>query len=307
MIRSSSCRQDKLWLLASLLILAFIVFMNSHYENTFPSLTSSVAGDFSCLVTHTSLLHTAFAKYGLPARQRLVNGLQKSDLGTRDTVFDDVVVSLPLPESMIRRGGSEGMKTMVKAELIFSNHNCTAYAAGVANDYTYELEVAKFCVVHAFDCTIDPPSDSENLHFHQVCLGQRSSIHKSQKYGGQRHQNVREDLIFMSLNTTMHKLGHTEGVSIMKFDVEGSEWDLFENEFFQADSFMKNRLPHQLQFELHTQWAKPEFVPSQIVEGKNKHKVNELFLRLFDLGYRVISKIISKGDPACAEFSLVRM
>ncbi len=51
--------------------------------------------------------------------------------------------------------------------------------------------------------------------------------------------------------------------------------------------------------------ANPQFVPSNIVNGKNRKSVNELFISLYNLGYCVVNKEINGGDQACAEFSLV--
>lgn len=36
-------------------------------------------------------------------------------------------------------------------------------------------------------------------------------------------------------------------------------------------------------------------------------QVNQLFIALWELGYRVISKDVNGGDPACSEFVVARL
>merc|ERR1719277_1594134 len=99
----------------------------------------------------------------------------------------------------------------------------------------------------------------------------------------------------------MTELGHTY-LDVLKFDIEGFEWKLFETEILPS-----KRLPEQISFELHTQKASPYFVPQENVADKDFVAVNQLFLSLYQLGYRVSSKEVNNGDPACAEFVMVNV
>lgn len=94
-------------------------------------------------------------------------------------------------------------------------------------------------------------------------------------------------------------LGH-QYVDVLKFDIEGSEWDLF-NDILKEPA----KAPKQLLFELHTEGANRNFVPPSTVGGKSKPQVNELFIKLHDIGYRVVSKRLNRGDPNCADFTLI--
>merc|ERR1711879_781730 len=99
---------------------------------------------------------------------------------------------------------------------------------------------------------------------------------------------------------TMAELGHQgRRVDLLKFDVEGFEWDFFEREFLPGGI-----LPFQLSFELHTQGAKPQYVPEVNKRGKDYRAVNRLLLALHDKGYRVVAKELNRHDRACAEFVL---
>jgi hypothetical protein len=109
----------------------------------------------------------------------------------------------------------------------------------------------------------------------------------------------------MKLREIKEKLGHPR-VHMLKMDIEGYEWNLLESEII-AESVKAHDLPEQLLFELHTENANKNFVPSALVKGKNRAKVNELMLELYSKGYVVMNLEMNKGDPACAEIALYRM
>mmetsp|Transcript_128503 Transcript_128503/g.410939 ORF Transcript_128503/g.410939 Transcript_128503/m.410939 type:complete len:111 (-) Transcript_128503:302-634(-) len=94
----------------------------------------------------------------------------------------------------------------------------------------------------------------------------------------------------------MAELGH-ENVDLLKFDIEGFEWGLFEQDFYGCSV-----RPMQLSFELHTEKANPVCVPKTAVAGRGFAAVNKLFSKLYGFGYRVVSKELNDGDHACAEF-----
>ena len=61
----------------------------------------------------------------------------------------------------------------------------------------------------------------------------------------------------------------------------------------------------QLLFELHTAQAYFKLVPPSLVHDKNKTRVQELFIGLHKVGYRLFSLKVNGGDPACAEVSML--
>lgn len=111
-----------------------------------------------------------------------------------------------------------------------------------------------------------------------------------------------KDFKFLSLRETMQTLGHTK-VDIFKFDIEGFEWKLLESEILNAPS--DRYLPNQLLFEVHLEGVTPLAVPPHLVKGKRRHQVNELILKLFNLGYRVVHKECNDPIVVC-ELALIR-
>lgn len=161
------------------------------------------------------------------------------------------------------------------------------------------------CAVHAFDCTmkdkhklrdyLDRQKGVTNLSFHPWCIGNETkTIGEATVYDFEGGKGS-----FHSLDQIMKRLSHAR-LDILKFDIEGYEWDLFET------IMQGNQLPTQMAFELHTQYANPNYVPSHLVAKKGRGAVAELFYELYLLGYRVVSKEVNNEDHGCAEFVVYR-
>jgi hypothetical protein len=225
----------------------------------------------------------------------------------RGSVFEAVEVSLPLEPPVLKHsrstGSGQGDKNIVGlGQLTRDGRRCVVYGMGIADDSSFEQQMQQLgCETHAFDCTVSPSSPAivgKSFHFHNWCIGHQGGISfADNKYV---HDN-KDALQFKSLPDTMKMLNHTH-IDLLKFDIEGFEWQLFQSQILTSDN-----PPEQLSFELHTQKANPAYVPHGNVHDKGYVEVNRLFRSLYDLGYRVTSKELNSGDPACAEFVAVRV
>lgn len=259
------------------------------------------------------------------ARRHLEIGTERSDdsHGSEDgwvpewhqegnSVFADVTPAFPLLPPYVdhapRAINVEGSKNIVSTGNLKST-DCIVYAAGIADNSEFEQQMAAGtpCQVHAFDCTIDksaPAVKGKDFHFHDWCIGKgdgkmfgRSNGYVNAGVGINAETNIQ----FKSLESTMTELGHSH-VDLLKFDIEGFEWPLFQDEILQS-----GRLPTQLAFELHTSGANAAAVPPVNVHDKHKKEVDGLFLKLYDKGFRVVSKEINPGDASCAEFVAINL
>jgi Methyltransferase domain len=227
--------------------------------------------------------------------------------------FKDMITSLPLrdyPHDGHQKeiyhkfvGKYNEVKGMLHPQLAFpSKNDCVVYGMGIHDDSGFEQHMSTFCHhVHAFDCTVEtdsPAVQGKSFTFHQTCIGSPTAIDAVQMYGNNNRQ-----LTFKSLSTVMEELGHTH-IDLLKFDIEGSEWELFEKEILPLPP---SKLPKQILFELHTEKSNPMFVPPKSVKGRGRDEVNRLMLKLFDLGYRIIEQERNDGDPYCTEVSMVRV
>mmetsp|Transcript_119970 Transcript_119970/g.333838 ORF Transcript_119970/g.333838 Transcript_119970/m.333838 type:complete len:381 (+) Transcript_119970:63-1205(+) len=255
------------------------------------------------------IVSEAFRKVAADARAELVKGSQPGAAArarrTQGWVFSSVWLSLPVSSPVISRvhasQRSEMDKSIVGTQVLGKDgRKCVVYGMGIAWESNFEQQMAREgCETHAFDCTIMPNSPAvanQPFTFHEWCIGPSDSkIDAGNAYlkGGA--------LKFKTFAETMETLGHSS-VDLLKFDIEGFEWDLFESTLLVA-----NILPAQLSFELHTEGANPGAVQPRKVNGKSFEAVNRLFLQLFDLGYRVVSKELNPGDQFCCEFVLVNV
>mmetsp|Transcript_93238 Transcript_93238/g.179135 ORF Transcript_93238/g.179135 Transcript_93238/m.179135 type:complete len:492 (+) Transcript_93238:38-1513(+) len=231
----------------------------------------------------------------------------RGELAPKPGPFADIELSLKLGPDLLRPsdGGGQEMRAVVAPnQLQALGQSCLIYSFGAGYQTGYEKLMSDFgCRVHVFDCTmVDSPQHLvsfladvaaiDNVIFHPWCVGD----HGSQYHGA--YGNAPS--MFFTLDEIMSKLGH-DSVDIVKFDIEGFEWKLFES--LLAGKYM----PEQIAFELHTYNAKPQGVPQELVKDKGRREVAQLFNQLYDKNYRVVSKDINQFDGACCEFVVVRI
>ena len=131
----------------------------------------------------------------------------------------------------------------------------------------------------------------------QVAATMRSTSYMGGQQGLYRTKDANKGLDFEPLRSIRKRLGH-ERIDLLKFDIEGFEWELFKSQILRAGALR----PAQISFELHTRGTPAIWVPPSAVRDADKRAVNQLFLDLFDLGYRVVSMDPNGGVPSCAEF-----
>lgn len=226
----------------------------------------------------------------------------------RKGMFNHIIPALPLGHDLNQKGagqGNEDRDLVGPGTLKALGQACIVYCFGVAYQFGYEQKMASLgCTVHSFDCTmLDNKRLQEylrdiagwpNIIYHPWCIGEHGSSYKG--WDGQTTG------IFLHLEEIMERLGHT-AVDLMKFDIEGNEWNLF-------DVLLKTKedlLPYQLAFEVHTYGANNKAVPQNLVGNKGMRETAELFDRLYGAGYMVVAKEINIADPSCAEFVMVRI
>lgn len=227
----------------------------------------------------------------------------------RGNVFEAVEIALPLQPPIIKHdpalGAGQGDKNIVGMnQMTRGGHHCIVYGMGIAHDPGFELQMSRAgCETHAFDCTVDPQDPvvaAKPFKFHPWCIGRRSNVTFTNNIYVHSQSDANK-FQFKSLADTMAELGHNH-VDLLKFDIEGFEWQLLETEILPS-----RNPPEQISFELHTQKANPAYVPPSLVSDKGYVEVNRLFRSLYDKGYRVASKELNSGDPACAEFVVLNV
>jgi len=217
-----------------------------------------------------------------------------------DDPFSDIEPFVPLAPPLIRKGNGENEKTIMDPALMKSKEDCLLYAVGISTDSEFEQLMAPFCTIHAFDCTIteeEPSVKDQDFAFHQICIGDSQGA-----LTGTTWVKDNRTLVFNSLQEVMKDLGHDQ-IDYLKFDVEGSEWTMFESIL----ELPHHTLPRQINFEMHTEGAYEGSVPYDLVKGKRRKAVNEVILRFLNVGYCILDIERNPIDNKCAEFTLLLM
>eukprot|EP01041_Mallomonas_annulata_P007764 gene7764-15887_t len=226
------------------------------------------------------------------------------------TPFDDIIVSIPLtPKFMKKVGIEDGSKFFIGANTVQTmKRKIVVYGAGIDNRPVFELAMGKLGAdVYGFDCTNEANPAWTSFKFYSWCIGVPEKIS-----GLEYTKNQKKKYSFFTLHEIMTKLGHKK-IDILKIDIEGFEWRLFENEIINnknskiINGSRYDHLPSQLLFELHTHGAKEMYVPPRLTNGKTRHEVNKLMLALHNLGYYTVHLEINSGDTKCAELVMLRM
>ena len=230
-------------------------------------------------------------------------------IGRDCCIFRPVTVSLEVPAGMlVDMGGRIGNSgyAMLDPRLLGPRDQCIAYALGIAKDSSFEEQLSQHCSVFAFDCTVehtDPVVSNKSFAFQQLCIGREQADLRNTYYGSdwsEQYGQAQSRYTFRELDAVMTELEHSH-IDILKFDIEGAEWELLLLHILARPRFR----PSQLIFELHSEGAHPYYVSRELTRFKSPRRVYQLFLALHDIGYRIMAKVDGKADAAAADFSLV--
>ncbi|CAB9509807.1 Methyltransferase-like protein 24 [Seminavis robusta] len=255
------------------------------------------------------LLREAMTKFTAPGYEPVMDE-------KKDPVFDEIIVAVDLEAHLMEPGDGNGQsKKALVGETLFGklDGDCVIYGAGIAYETSFEVTMAQKntgCAVHSFDCTmndvdaltrfIDYQKDIVNLAFHPWCVGEEDAVDQDVLKKSNVYDMSKFSSNMVRLEEIMERLHHEE-VDLLKFDIEGFEWKLFDSILQSTE-----HLPRQMAFELHTRHANPGYVPPHLVKEKGREAVVALFDRLYQLGYRTVSKELNFGDFRCAEFVVYR-
>lgn len=313
-----SCLSDRARALAALLVVMVVL-----YISTFSGIDNLNTSFIKCSLQQElksyqqqqqnrsdNLVDKALKKVGQEAREKLIAGMNVP-CNDKGCTFDDVLISLPFTAPILGDRGSfnlanDAIKNVLHPRFYSgddgSNNTCLVYGIGVHQDSRFETMMAQHCTVHAFDCTTalsSPSVVNQTFTFHQICIGDSKNLDEGNLPNEITNPNPGQPLRFKPLTQVMTDLGHSK-LDMLKFDIEGGEWALLEYILKHPQV-----APQQILFEVHTQGANPHWVPSKTVSGKTKRQVNQMFLRLHDMGYRVLNKAINPGDAYCCDFTLI--
>jgi len=178
---------------------------------------------------------------------------------------------------------------------------CVVYSIGGNNFWDFEIDILKKtpCTVHTFDCTglksrfIVPEND--RLHFHYICLGDKNEP---------ATENQGE---FWTLDKMQKTFNHTQ-IDLLKLDIEGYEWPLFNSWPTLTDITSPTTvLPMQVLVEVHYQTQMKPLSSSWRIDWKFTTDMINLQSHFLKMGYAVLVRDNNSACRHCTELTLVRI
>jgi FkbM family methyltransferase len=177
----------------------------------------------------------------------------------------------------------------------YAQKRCIVISAGSNNVFDFEVDILNHtsCVVHVFDCTVEAPSlPDDKIIYHDWCLGEFNGENSDElaKLRGVEKVQMR------TLLSSMKELSLTN-IEVLKIDIEGSEWGVLQNTFYEVKERTRNEfLPRQIAIELHFENSM-ESIDS----------VAALSYDLHCLGYVVVYIEPNKNCGGCAEILFAKL
>lgn len=192
------------------------------------------------------------------------------------------IVSCPPGWVNERVGRGDGGKWLCGVRRLKSP--CVIYSLGSGGDSSFEESMLSLtpCDVHTFDCTIGLNTSHPRHFYHKTCIGVPPPGHSLAAF-------------FKSYREVTEQLGHRH-VDVLKVDIEGYEYQLFEN-WSEAEL-----LPLQVSVELHFQCST---VPASPVRGIPEMML--FFAHMSNLGYATVNREPNSGASCCYEYTFIRV
>lgn len=183
-------------------------------------------------------------------------------------------------------GNGDGGKWLCDVYRLRQSQSCLIYSLGSNGDFSFENETKRLlphCDIHTFDMRLF--NCTEICTFHQMMVG-----------GGVNDSK--------SLSTIMSELNHTgRSLDILKVDVEGSEYEFFEN-FFNNSDGLSERI-RQILVEVH---LNPFVRTVNNVTVFEYERAHDLFRLFHDNHFVIFHKEVNLYNPYMAfEFSFIRL
>ena len=161
------------------------------------------------------------------------------------------------------------------------------------------------CQVHTFDCTgqvarFTKIPNSDRQHFHHICLGGMEQKGLGSGKACKSSASLCGDT--MTLEQIQSLLGHSK-IDLLKIDIEGWEWPIFDIEHTNAN------MPMQVLMEVHYTVGINDGTRGVVHDHAMRSAMDIIRLQshLLGFGYVVVNKDDNPWCAHCTELTLVRV
>lgn len=228
--------------------------------------------------------------------------------------FDGFQVMAPCKYSCTGKCRADTSKIVCGAETLQAG--CIIYSIGGNNNWDFEQQIYDMtpCEIHTFDCTgprtrFKTPARIADRHtFHHVCLA-TTNIPAVADPSSVPVSPPDFPVIgaMETLESMQKRLGHTR-LDLLKIDIEGYEWPIFESwpELSDLEASRQVALPMQVLVEVHYQTAMHDLWPQKGVPFKTVVDLVNLQEHLLKMGYVVAVRDDNEQCKHCTELTLLR-
>ncbi|XP_037785563.1 methyltransferase-like protein 24 [Penaeus monodon] len=187
------------------------------------------------------------------------------------------------------RGKLDGDKKLCLDPFVRPTSNsCLVYSFGIGYDFSFDAAMGKYgCRVFSFDDDDAHELLDRNPFPRVKFLRLRLAAGRGVKVERSYNPATKSEYIYLyrPLDNIMYLLGHPKAnVDVLKIDVDGPEWEIFEDSIFKTDILERTR---QLSIEIHLS----AFLDPQLDTGlpltQTLRKYTRVFRGLEDRGFRL--------------------
>ncbi|XP_047476109.1 probable methyltransferase-like protein 24 [Penaeus chinensis] len=151
------------------------------------------------------------------------------------------------------RGKLDGDKKLCLDPFVRPTSNsCLVYSFGIGYDFSFDAAMGKYgCQVFSFDDDNAHELLDRNPYPRVTFLRLRLAAGRSVKVERTYDPETKSEYIYLyrPLDNIMYLLGHPKAnVDVLKIDVDGPEWEIFEDSIFKTDVLERTK---QLSMEIH--------------------------------------------------------
>ena len=220
-------------------------------------------------------------------------------------------------------GTGDGAKLLcgIEAE---ARGTATVLSLGSNGDVSFEASIlaGSGANVDVFDCTyprcpgprMSGPKGTRNwpaelrtgrLRYHEICVGPRDDLAFNAVLRSTNRSTPKAFLSYPTIASHLASSGRGR-VTAVKMDIEGFEWPVFDGLLAAHARDAYAPLPSQIAFELHYRSTSSKTL-GWTKDGPSAADIARLAIRLYDTGYRTLSKVYTNNCPHCTEISLLRV
>ncbi|XP_042858220.1 uncharacterized protein LOC122244399 [Penaeus japonicus] len=184
------------------------------------------------------------------------------------------------------------------------SNNCLVYSFGIGYDFSFDAAMGRYgCQVFSFDDDSEHELLKRNPYPKVTFLRVRLAAGRSVSVERSYHPKTKQEYIYLyrPLDNIMYLLDqHRANLDVLKVDVDGPEWEIFEDSIFRTDILERTR---QLSIEVHLSAFLDPHLNTSLPLTQTLQKYTRVFKGLEERGLRLAHHEPNLFYPKFAKFA----